>query len=112
MIRRPPRSTRTDTLFPYPTLVRSAVAVRGVDDDQVAFGFEQRLGAFDPRIAGVRCGGDTQAAVPVLGGVGEIDRLFHILDGDQADAVIFVVDDELFFDAALDRKTTRHNTSY
>src|SRR3546814_3218486 len=24
MIRRPPRSTRTDTLFPYPTLCRSA----------------------------------------------------------------------------------------
>src|SRR3546814_3016477 len=27
MIRRPPRSTRTDTLFPYPTLFRSAVFV-------------------------------------------------------------------------------------
>src|SRR3546814_6638697 len=27
MIRRPPRSTRTDTLFPYPTLFRSAAAV-------------------------------------------------------------------------------------
>src|SRR3546814_9003703 len=26
MIRRPPRSTRTDTLFPYTTLVRAAVA--------------------------------------------------------------------------------------
>src|SRR3546814_2357916 len=26
MIRRPPRSTRTDTLFPYPTLFRSWVA--------------------------------------------------------------------------------------
>src|SRR3546814_19325266 len=26
MIRRPPRSTRTDTLFPYTTLFRSAVA--------------------------------------------------------------------------------------
>src|SRR3546814_18166122 len=26
MIRRPPRSTRTDTLFPYTTLVRSAFA--------------------------------------------------------------------------------------
>src|SRR3546814_19914399 len=26
MIRRPPRSTRTDTLFPYPTLFRSAGA--------------------------------------------------------------------------------------
>src|SRR3546814_3355795 len=25
MIRRPPRSTRTDTLFPYPTLFRSAI---------------------------------------------------------------------------------------
>src|SRR3546814_11396203 len=42
MIRRPPRSTRTDTLFPYTTLFRSAAAVaveasggyeRGVLDD-------------------------------------------------------------------------------
>src|SRR3546814_8090948 len=36
MIRRPPRSTRTDTLFPYTTLVRSTVAdlagVRGIVD--------------------------------------------------------------------------------
>src|SRR3546814_2030596 len=29
MIRRPPRSTRTDTLFPYTTLFRSRRAVRG-----------------------------------------------------------------------------------
>src|SRR3546814_4770709 len=28
MIRRPPRSTRTDTLFPYTTLFRSAAATR------------------------------------------------------------------------------------
>src|SRR3546814_19001251 len=27
MIRRPPRSTRTDTLFPYPTLFRSGVSI-------------------------------------------------------------------------------------
>src|SRR3546814_3036140 len=27
MIRRPPRSTRTDTLFPYTTLFRSAIAI-------------------------------------------------------------------------------------
>src|SRR3546814_4345840 len=33
MIRRPPRSTRTDTLFPYTTLFRS-VAARDVGDDQ------------------------------------------------------------------------------
>src|SRR3546814_8992263 len=29
MIRRPPRSTRTDTLFPYTTLFRSVVAFEG-----------------------------------------------------------------------------------
>src|SRR3546814_7959648 len=28
MLRRPPRSTRTDTLFPYPTLFRSILARR------------------------------------------------------------------------------------
>src|SRR3546814_15728599 len=28
MIRRPPRSTRTDTLFPYTTLFRSVYAIR------------------------------------------------------------------------------------
>src|SRR3546814_16453051 len=30
MIRRPPRSTRTDTLFPYTTLFRSGYAVRPI----------------------------------------------------------------------------------
>src|SRR3546814_14518174 len=29
MIRRPPRSTRTDTLFPYTTLFRSCFAMKG-----------------------------------------------------------------------------------
>src|SRR3546814_3603833 len=32
MIRRPPRSTRTDTLFPYTTLFRSVVYVEFPDD--------------------------------------------------------------------------------
>src|SRR3546814_5233451 len=31
MIRRPPRSTRTDTLFPYTTLFRSCAEVLGVE---------------------------------------------------------------------------------
>src|SRR3546814_15072924 len=38
MIRRPPRSTRTDTLFPYTTLFRSRVARE--DDEEVVV--EQR----------------------------------------------------------------------
>src|SRR3546814_17823919 len=33
MIRRPPRSTRTDTLFPYTTLFRSVLATILVGDD-------------------------------------------------------------------------------
>src|SRR3546814_12612737 len=34
MIRRPPRSTRTDTLFPYTTLFRSHVARRRATGDR------------------------------------------------------------------------------
>src|SRR3546814_8466874 len=35
MIRRPPRSTRPDTLFPYTTLFRSLTTLVGVRNDQV-----------------------------------------------------------------------------
>src|SRR3546814_16909071 len=37
MIRRPPRSTRTDTLFPYTTLVRSHLVTRVAPDIPVLF---------------------------------------------------------------------------
>src|SRR3546814_10260743 len=52
MIRRPPRSTRTDTLFPYTTLFRSIVAQRaltsfllhrGVDDHWCARNIRLRI---------------------------------------------------------------------
>src|SRR3546814_16167141 len=49
MIRRPPRSTRTDTLFPYTTLFRSVRRVLHVDHAQFA-GVEvvaQRSAAID-----------------------------------------------------------------
>src|SRR3546814_11210761 len=39
MLRRPPRSTRTDTLFPYTTLFRSLdTRVRGFADHRIAGG--------------------------------------------------------------------------
>src|SRR3546814_10809713 len=44
MIRRPPRSTRTDTLCPYPTLFRSRVAVPSL--------------ALDPRLKAEGDGGE------------------------------------------------------
>src|SRR3546814_15794931 len=56
-IRRPPRSTRTDTLFPYTTLFRSAVvdigaallfgAAAAVDDATTAGGRAATVEAFD-----------------------------------------------------------------
>src|SRR3546814_18215256 len=36
MIRRPPRSTRTDTLFPYTTLFRAVMRGAGGEDDHRA----------------------------------------------------------------------------
>src|SRR3546814_19101350 len=38
MIRRPPRSTRTDTLFPYTTLFRSRIALRLAQQQMSAAG--------------------------------------------------------------------------
>src|SRR3546814_5063413 len=68
MIRRPPRSTRTDTLFPYTTLFRSEVAVVGHEEQALGVGVESahrehpRLGGHqlhDRRTAvGVGRGGD------------------------------------------------------
>src|SRR3546814_3774964 len=40
MLRRPPRSTRTDTLFPYTTLFRSLVIARCV---KIALGIDELL---------------------------------------------------------------------
>src|SRR3546814_13173099 len=56
-IRRPPRSTRTDTLFPYTTLFRSMFAVADVREDEVktvlddfvAKARERTAIGFDPR---------------------------------------------------------------
>src|SRR3546814_15594658 len=48
MIRRPPRSTRTDTLFPYTTLFRSSVQTNSfVDSTPKGFGLLQRERDFD-----------------------------------------------------------------
>src|SRR3546814_13890655 len=93
LIRRPPSSTRTDTLFPYPTLFRSflhrldiplfGIAARGarVGDDRV-----DRLGAH---------------------------RGHHFVDGLAVDdlATLFV-DDLALVIYEQDRKSTRLNSSH
>src|SRR3546814_7717673 len=55
MIRRPPRSTRTDTLFPYTTLFRSAASPRAGTNIGV------RIAAID-RIGPDRAGGSGRPA--------------------------------------------------
>src|SRR3546814_4895293 len=62
MIRRPPRSTRTDTLFPYTTLVRSTRLARGgvvsglevLDVERTLASAEAALAASNTKLAGDR----------------------------------------------------------
>src|SRR3546814_3904900 len=107
MIRRPPRSTRTDTRFPYTTLFRSEAEVR----QQLGEGAVEQLLrlhrgevlAIDPdeidRAARLLTGGPLgQHARDRLGGVGEL----HVMEGD-AEALLHLV---------VDRKSTRLNSSH
>src|SRR3546814_12630745 len=110
MIRRPPRSTRTDTLFPYTTLFRSeggAHDLGRVDDaglHQIAVlalgGVEAPVGllalqhlADDHRTIGTGVLGDLPGR-----------RLDGLADDLDADALVVV--------AGLDRKSTRLNSSH
>src|SRR3546814_16685373 len=69
MIRRPPRSTRTDTLFPYTTLFRSmrtgatpiAILIR-TDSFRLALGVSARRGQ-PPRDQVFRVSGDTSPLI-------------------------------------------------
>src|SRR3546814_5398145 len=87
MIRRPPRSTRTDTLFPYPTLFRSVRQPRGgilADPQPGAAGFpaDQR-GSHVARARRAQqafaLAGAGLFGVAVRGGIGPagLDRLRH-----------------------------------
>src|SRR3546814_14300242 len=57
MIRRPPRSTRTDTLFPYPTLFRSIGRALGEGTDFLGDHGETLAGLAGTRRldAGIQC---------------------------------------------------------
>src|SRR3546814_3456582 len=73
MMRRPPRSTRTDTLFPYTTLFRSHIDNGGPEIDEAIAGHRDRQprgGCVDPGEAvGVRRAvgeGDRAERVPIV----------------------------------------------
>src|SRR3546814_8251213 len=71
MIRRPPRSTRTDTLFPYTTLFRSAA------DHQ-----QQRDHALDDEGVDGRAASVVPAGQPAEGGKGPGQRIAGARSGD------------------------------
>ena len=77
------------------------VAVRGVDDDAVAAGVDQRLRALEAGVADGGRRGDPQPPFGILGRERRGDRLLDVLDGDQADAMVVLVDHQQFLDPPL-----------
>src|SRR3546814_14589685 len=70
MIRRPPRSTRTDTLCPYTTLFRSGIEEEARQDDAPALAIAQQ---FAERHAAV-------VALPRLGAAGQDILAFFLAE--------------------------------
>src|SRR3546814_6913248 len=77
MIRRPPRSTRTDTLFPYTTLFRSIgeqPAVEQIAQRLIEIGVAQRLADLELGVGQHRRGLDTLRAIDADRGDGALLR--------------------------------------
>src|SRR3546814_8554159 len=70
MIRRPPRSTRTDTLFPYTTIVRSHAALR---DGLAAAKLPTQAHAGMDAIADLAAGDACQTVVAAIVGAAGLD---------------------------------------
>src|SRR3546814_8376315 len=112
MIRPPPSSTRTDTLFPYTTLFRSEDAgiLFVADEAQLAdaAALDHRHDIVDDEIARIGVGLNLQFGLDRQRlGLFEIDRELREVDrrpvpGDNAGGV----------DHHLDRKSTRLNSSH
>src|SRR3546814_3778654 len=80
MIRRPPRSTRTDTLFPYTTLFRSADAKIGAGRR------DQRLGMWDDFGFGARRRIGREAFAQALA-LGDVEHCEPFQEGNGAGIV-------------------------
>src|SRR3546814_417585 len=80
MIRRPPRSTRTDTLFPYTTRFRSPQAVVFALTREEVFSVVQLCNEFSlPLVERCRGTNSTGATVPIAGGsVWSLERMNRV----------------------------------
>src|SRR3546814_346452 len=94
MIRRAPRSTRTDTLFPYTTLFRSGVVVNRPSEFTLGDVFEQM---------GIETDDDELAAQPVLaGGPVHAERGFVLHDGEKEWDSSLVIGEGLYVTTSRD----------
>src|SRR3546814_15967903 len=101
MIRRPPRSTRTDTLFPYTTLFRSCTSQRDYD-----FLVGHAITSLD-----VRANIETVVLTPQLPDQARSAAAKHYKTIDQS-AVVPVLGYDLAPGLFVDRKSTRLNSSH
>src|SRR3546814_14508768 len=117
MIRRPPRSTRTDTLFPYTTLVRSR---EGGGSDTWARALAPALGRFLPGEPTVIVVNNAQSGA--IGGTNEFfsrmeptGRMIFGTSG-SVQFPMLLKDPRVRFNYAdmtpIDRKSTRLNSSH
>src|SRR3546814_12265094 len=87
MIRRPPRSTRTDTLFPYTTLFRSAHQPRG--DAQVADiargGYVLKDSSGAPELVLIATGSEVDLAMQAAAQLGDKVRVVSMPSTDVFD---------------------------
>src|SRR3546814_6598858 len=119
MIRRPPRSTRTDTLFPYTTLFRSRALVAGgrtvaaADRDRVALGqAAEALGSgFVPMPVDLADAAETEALVERVAADFGISAIVHSA-GLFPQAGLAATSLQLWDSVMADRKSTRLNSSH
>src|SRR3546814_10526265 len=98
MIRRPPRSTRTDTLFPYTTLFRSQLRV--VDRDRVV-GAHRDIGGDGRAVRGGHVVGDVVQ-------VGVDARAHGFVEGADGADQLYRVGNDVVADAAVHRAEADH----
>src|SRR3546814_6256631 len=120
MIRRPPRSTRTDPLFPYTTLFRSPDgdfldfdwAGPGLFPDRLANGQATKP---DTRLAGTAARrwmqDDDWASTPSDAGTSAL-VLFHGLEGSSRSHYAQAIAQHFRARGRVDRKSTRLNPSH
>src|SRR3546814_6958563 len=98
MIRRPPRSTRTDTLFPYTTLFRSLI-LEARDRRQIVVGIGVgEFGRWRPQLANI-----------------EMHDALHLRDQKRLHAAIELGDHQMRRGrgiVVIDRKSTRLNSRH